>query len=135
MAPFERVILIVLDSAGIGEMPDAAEYGDTSSDTRGHTLASREVNIPNLRAVGLANIRRLPVEAAAAPTGSFGRAAISSQGKDTTTGHWEMSGLITRRAFPTYPNGFPPRVIEPFQAAIGREVLGNKTASGTEIIK
>jgi phosphopentomutase len=135
MGPFERIILIVLDSAGIGEMPDAAEYGDAGSDTLGHTLASRKVNIPNLRAIGLANIRRLPVEPAAAPTGSFGRAAISSQGKDTTTGHWEMSGLITRRAFPTYPNGFPPRVIEPFERAIGRSVLGNKPASGTEIIK
>jgi phosphopentomutase len=127
--------MVVLDSAGIGEMPDAAEYGDAGSDTLGHTLASRKVNIPNLRAMGLANIRSLPVEPAAAPTGSFGRAAIRSQGKDTTTGHWEMSGLITRRAFPTYPNGFPPRVIEPFERAIGRAVLGNKPASGTEIIK
>jgi phosphopentomutase len=135
MGPFERVILIVLDSAGIGEMPDAAEYGDAGSDTLGHTLASRSVSIPNLRAMGLANIRRLPVEPAAAPTGSFGRAAISSRGKDTTTGHWEMSGLITRRAFPTYPHGFPARVIEPFERAIGRSVLGNKPASGTEIIK
>jgi phosphopentomutase len=132
---FNRVLLIVLDSVGIGEMPDAADYGDAGADTLGHTLSSREVRIPNLRALGLANIRRLPVEPVERPTGVFGRAATSSRGKDTTTGHWEMSGIITARPFPTYPQGFPPRVIEPFERAIGRKVLGNKPASGTEIIK
>lgn len=133
--PFNRVILIVLDSAGIGEMPDADEYGDRGADTLGHTLASREVHIPNLRQIGLANIARLPVQPVAKPLGVFGKAATSSRGKDTTTGHWEMSGIITASPFPTYPNGFPPRVIEPFECAIGRKVLGNKPASGTEIIK
>jgi len=132
---FNRVVLIVLDSVGIGEMPDAADYGDAGADTLGHTLSSREVRIPNLRAMGLANIRELPVAPVARPTGIFGRAATSSRGKDTTTGHWEMSGIITANPFPTYPQGFPPRVIEPFERAIGRKVLGNKPASGTEIIK
>src|SRR6185503_2735148 len=132
---FNRVVLIVLDSVGIGEMPDAADYGDAGADTLGHTLSSREVRIPNLRAMGLANIRQLPVAPVARPTGIYGRAATSSRGKDTTTGHWEMSGIITANPFPTYPQGFPPRVIEPFERAIGRKVLGNKPASGTEIIK
>ena len=132
---FNRIVLIVLDSVGIGEMPDAAEYGDAGADTLGHALGSRKVNIPNLRAMGLANIRPLPVEPAERPAGIFGRAATQSRGKDTTTGHWEMSGIITARPFPTYPDGFPPRVIEPFEQAIGRKVLGNKPASGTEIIK
>ncbi|HEY7544205.1 MAG TPA: phosphopentomutase, partial [Blastocatellia bacterium] len=132
---FNRIILIVLDSLGIGEMPDAADYGDAGADTLGHTLGSREVAIPNLRAMGLANIRSLPVNPVANPTGAYGRAATSSRGKDTTTGHWEMSGIITANPFPTYPQGFPPRVIEPFERAIGRKVIGNKAASGTEIIK
>jgi phosphopentomutase len=133
--PFHRIILIVLDSAGIGEMPDAADYGDAGADTLGHTLGSRTVHIPNLRQLGLANIRPLPVAPVATPTGIFGRAATASHGKDTTTGHWEMSGIITRNPFPTYLNGFPRRVIEKFEQAIGRKVLANKPASGTEIIK
>ncbi|HEY7912909.1 MAG TPA: phosphopentomutase, partial [Blastocatellia bacterium] len=132
---FNRVLLMVLDSVGIGEMPDAAEYGDGGADTLGHTLGSRKVEVPNLGALGLGNIRRLPVEPVARPDGAFGRAAMMSRGKDTTTGHWEMAGIITRRPFPTYPDGFPPRVIEPFERFIGRRVLGNKPASGTEIIK
>src|SRR5919205_3588899 len=132
---FHRVVLIVLDSVGIGEMPDAADYGDGGADTLGHTLASRRVRIPNLQAMGLGNIRELPLAPVARPTGIYGRAATASRGKDTTTGHWEMSGIITARPFPTYPRGFPPRLIEPFERAIGRRVLGNKAASGTEIIK
>ena len=116
-------------------MPDAADYGDAGADTLGHTLGSREVRIPNLRAMGLANIRRLPVEPVESPLGAFGRAALRSRGKDTTTGHWEMGGIITNDPFPTYPDGFPPRVIEPFEREIGRPVLGNYPASGTEIIK
>jgi phosphopentomutase len=133
-SPFNRVVLIVLDSVGIGEMPDAADYGDAGADTLGHTLGSRKVDIPNLQAMGLANIRALPVAPAERPAGIFGRAATQSRGKDTTTGHWEMSGIITADPFPTYPNGFPRRIIEPFEQAVGRKVLGNKPASGTEII-
>jgi phosphopentomutase len=133
--PFNRIVLIVLDSVGIGEMPDAADYGDSGADTLGHTLGSRDVRIPNLQKLGLANIRRLPVDSVEKPSGAFGKAATSSRGKDTTTGHWEMGGIITANPFPTYPNGFPSRIIEPFERAIGRKVLGNKPASGTEIIK
>jgi phosphopentomutase len=131
---FNRILLMVLDSAGIGEMPDASDYGDAGANTLGHVLGSREVRIPNLRQMGLANIARLPIAPVANPNGIFGKAATASRGKDTTIGHWEMSGIITARPFPTYPNGFPPRVIEPFERAIGRKVLGNKPASGTEII-
>src|SRR5215813_6063464 len=135
LGPFNRIILIVLDSAGIGEMPDAAAYGDAGADTLGHTLASRTVRIPNLQQIGLANIRKLAVPSIMKPAGVYGRAATLSKGKDTTTGHWEMSGIITSNPFPTYLNGFPPRVIDRFEKAIGRKVLGNKPASGTEIIK
>ncbi|MEK6320824.1 MAG: phosphopentomutase [Acidobacteriota bacterium] len=134
-SPFNRIVLVVLDSVGIGEMPDAADYGDSGADTLGHALGSREVRIPNLQQMGLANIRSLPVERVENPSGVFGKAATQSRGKDTTTGHWEMVGIITATPFPTFPNGFPPRVIEPFERAIGRRVLGNKAASGTEIIK
>jgi phosphopentomutase len=134
---FERMILIVLDSAGIGEMPDAAEWGDAGSDTIGHILESREVRLPNLRGYGLGNIRPLanlpPVDE---PRGSYGRCALRSNGKDTTTGHWEMAGIILERAFPTYARGFPAEVIDRFVSETGVPgVLGNVPASGTEIIK
>jgi phosphopentomutase len=134
---FERIILIVLDSAGIGEMPDAAEWGDAGSDTIGHILASREVRLPNLRAYGLGNIRPLKnLPPAEDPRGSYGRCALRSNGKDTTTGHWEMAGIILERAFPTYPHGFPPEIIDRFVGETGVPgVLGNVPASGTEIIK
>ena len=134
---FERITLIVLDSLGMGEMPDAAEWGDAGSDTLGHICESREVKLPNLSGWGLGNVRRLagvpPVEA---PRGSFGRCALRSNGKDTTTGHWEMAGIILEKAFPTYPEGFPPEVINRFVAETGVPgILGNYPASGTEIIK
>src|SRR5262249_44089876 len=122
---FQRVTLIVLDSVGIGEMPDAARFGDAGSDTLGHIFAAREVSVPHLQALGLGNIRPLALAPAARPSGCFGRAAIASDGKDTTTGHWEMAGLLTEKAFPTYPHGFPPRIIGPFEQAIRRGVLGN----------
>jgi phosphopentomutase len=133
--PFGRVILMVLDSVGIGEMPDAEAYGDAGSDTLGHLLASRDLVLPHLAALGLGNIRPLAgVGPVTVPLAAHGMAAIASAGKDTTTGHWEMAGVLTPKAFPTYPDGFPPRVIEPFERAVGRRVLGNKPASGTEII-
>ena len=134
---FERVTLIVLDSLGMGEMPDAADWGDAGADTLGHICASREVNLPNLRGWGLGNVRPLSgVAPAENPRASFGRCALRSNGKDTTTGHWEMAGIILEKAFPTYPGGFPPEVVERFVAAAGVPgVLGNYPASGTEIIK
>ncbi len=134
---FNRITLIVLDSLGMGEMPDAALWGDAGSDTLGHILESRQVNLPNLQRLGLGNIRKLagapPVES---PRGSFGRCALRSNGKDTTTGHWEMAGIILEQAFPTYPNGFPSKIIDRFVSETGVPgVLGNIPASGTEIIK
>jgi len=135
--PFDRIVLIVLDSAGIGEMPDAAEWGDAGSDTLGHILESRDVNLPNLKRLGLGNIRPLNNCAPeATPTGSFGKCALKSNGKDTTTGHWEMAGIILEKAFPTYPNGFPPEIVDRFVSETGIPgILGNVPASGTEIIK
>lgn len=134
---FNRITLVVLDGAGIGEMPDAPEWGDAGSDTFGHVLASRQVHLPNLRRYGLGNIRPLQsVPPAEHPEGSYGRCALRSNGKDTTTGHWEMAGIILDQAFPTYPNGFPPSVIDHFIKETGVPgILGNIPASGTEIIK
>jgi phosphopentomutase len=133
---FERVIWIVLDSAGIGELPDAAAYGDLGRDTLGHIARSRPLQIPNLVRLGLANIKPLAnLAAAAKPAGSYGKGATVSPGKDTTTGHWEMAGIWLDQAFPVYPHGFPKPLIEEFERQIGRQTLGNKPASGTEIIK
>ncbi len=136
MNRFKRMVLLVLDSVGIGEMPDAAEWGDAGSDTLGHIIASESPLLPNLQALGLGNIRRFDnLPPVARPRGAFGKAAILSKGKDTTVGHWEMAGIYTPSPFPTYPHGFPKRIVEPFEEEIGREILGNKAASGTEIIK
>lgn len=134
---FKRILLIVLDGAGIGAMPDAPEWGDAGSDTIGHILESRAVRLPNLQRYGLGNIRQLkdlpPVDQ---PAGSYGRCALRSNGKDTTTGHWEMAGIILERAFPTYPNGFPEAIVDRFiREADVPGILGNIPASGTEIIK
>jgi phosphopentomutase len=134
---FERITLIVLDSLGMGEMPDAAEWGDAGADTLGHICESRKLELPNLQSWGLGNIRHLSgVAPVAEPRASFGRCALRSNGKDTTTGHWEMAGIILERAFPTYPDGFPEEIIRRFVAeARVPGVLGNYPASGTEIIK
>jgi phosphopentomutase len=136
MAKFERVIWIVLDSVGIGELPDAAEYGDTGRNTLGHIAESRPLRIPTLVELGLANIAPLKhLQPAQAPRAFYGKGATHSPGKDTTTGHWEMAGVWLEQAFPVYKQGFPPEVLEPFEKQIGRKTLGNKPASGTEIIK
>ncbi len=133
---FGRVIWIVLDSVGIGEMPDAEAYGDKGSDTLGNIARQRALKLPNLSRLGLANIRPLTgLVPAAEPAGSFGKCTLASPGKDTTTGHWEMAGIHLKKPFPLFPHGFPPEVIEPFEARIGRRTLGNRAASGTEIIK
>lgn len=134
---FNRIALIVLDSLGMGEMPDAASWGDEGSDTLGHILESRVVRLPNLQRLGLGNIRTLQgVPPEHEPRGSFGRCALRSNGKDTTTGHWEMAGIILERAFPTFPEGFPKRIIDRFVSETGVPgILGNVPASGTEIIK
>jgi phosphopentomutase len=136
VAVFDRVVWIVLDSVGIGPLPDAADYGDASRDTLGHIARARPLALPNLVRLGLGNIRALDHLAPARnPLGCYGKAATRSPGKDTTTGHWEMAGIWLERPFPVYPHGFPPELIEQFEAAIGRRILGNKPASGTEILK
>ena len=134
---FDRICLMVLDSAGIGEMPDAAEWGDAGADTLGHIMESRTVHVPNLQKMGLGNIRHLAgVPRAEKPLGSYGKCALRSNGKDTTTGHWEMAGIILEKAFPTFPDGFPPRIVDRFiSEANVPGILGNVPASGTEIIK
>jgi phosphopentomutase len=136
MANFERVIWIVLDSVGIGELPDAADYGDVGRTTLGHIAESRALTLPNLVRLGLANIAPLAhLAPAASPVAAYGKGATHSPGKDTTTGHWEMAGVWLDQAFPTYPQGFPQELIAKFEKEIGRGTLGNKPASGTEIIK
>ena len=128
---------MVLDSAGIGEMPDAADWGDAGADTIGNVLKSRRVDLPHLQRLGLANIRPLQgLPAVENPIGSYGKCALQSNGKDTTTGHWEMAGVILTKAFPTFPQGFPQRIIDEFtEKARVPGVLANVPASGTEIIK
>ena len=136
MIAWDRVIWVVLDSVGIGELPDAADYGDVGRSTLGHIAESRPLQIPNLVRLGLANIAPLKhLQPAAAPLGAYGKGATHSPGKDTTTGHWEMAGVWLDQAFPVYKNGFPPDLIAEFERLIGRKTIGNKPASGTEIIK
>ena len=133
---FERVIWIVLDSVGVGEMPDAAAYGDAGSDTLGNIVRKRGLSVPNLCTLGLGNLK--PVEGlpkAEHPAGNYGRCTLASPGKDTTTGHWEMAGIHLAKPFPLFWKGFPPEVMEEFERRVGRGTLGNKAASGTEIIE
>lgn len=133
---FDRIIWIVLDSVGIGELPDAADYGDTGRDTLGHVARSRPLKLPNLLRLGLGNIKPLAnLRAADRPAGSFGKGVTVSPGKDTTTGHWEMAGIWLDQPFPVYPHGFPKELIAEFERLIGRRTIGNRPASGTEIIK
>lgn len=132
----QRVVWIVLDSVGIGAMPDASEYGDAGSNTLGNLARIRPLRLPYLSRLGLANIE--PIAGLARtemPGAAFGKCALASPGKDTTTGHWEMAGIILQQPFPTYSRGFPPEILVRFEQAIGRKCLGNKAASGTEIIQ
>jgi phosphopentomutase len=133
---FPRTIWIVLDSVGIGAMPDAAAFGDPPhADTLGNIARIRGLSLPNLAAIGLGNIKPLAgIPPAEAPEGAFGRCTLASPGKDTTTGHWEMVGIHLDRPFPLYAHGFPPEIMEEFERRIGRHWLGNKAASGTEIV-
>src|SRR2546426_4696457 len=133
----DKVLLLVCDSFGVGEAPDAAAYGDEGSNTLGHVAAAvGGLEAPNLASLGLGAVTELQgLDPGAAKSGTaHGKLTERSAGKDTTTGHWEMCGIVLDRPFPTYPNGFPPEVVEPWERAIGRKVLGNRAASGTEII-
>ena len=132
-----RVIIVVLDSVGIGELPDASKYGDTGSNTLGNIAAAVEgFSLPNLEMLGLGCIDGTRGYASVkSPIGCFGRMAERSAGKDTTTGHWEIAGITLEKPFPLYPDGFPEDIVSRFEAAIGTKTLGNYPASGTEIIK
>ncbi|MEO5927020.1 MAG: phosphopentomutase [Bryobacteraceae bacterium] len=132
---FDRVVWIVLDSVGIGEMPDAAAYGDVGSDTLGNIAKQRPLTLPNLSRWGLANIRPFHgLTPSPNPIASYGKCTLASPGKDTTTGHWEMAGIHLAKPLPLFPNGFPAELMQRFEDAIGRSTLGNKAASGTEIM-
>jgi phosphopentomutase len=133
---FSRAIVIVIDSLGVGELPDAAEYGDTGSHTLSNIARRVPLQIPALRALGLSRIADVPGgERVAAPAAAFGRMAEHSPGKDSVTGHWELMGLEIERPFPVFPNGFPEETIREFERRIGRKTLGNTVASGTVIIE
>ena len=130
---FTRVIVLVLDSVGIGELPDAPAYGDEGSDTLGHIAAEVPLQVPVLRSLGLGHLVALDGPTPSA-IGAYGRMAEVSAGKDSVTGHWELMGLVLDRPFPTFPEGFPAALIAEFERRIGRATLGNVVASGTEII-
>ena len=133
--PPHRVFLIVLDSVGIGELPDAAAYGDTCSDTVGNISRHVSLKLPTLRSLGLPLVAHVEGMAAVdAPLGAYGRMAERSAGKDSVTGHWELTGVALERAFPTFPHGFPASLMQEFERQIGRRTLGNYAASGTVII-
>ncbi len=131
----QRVILIVLDSVGAGELPDAPAYGDQGSDTLGNIARLHPLSTPALRRLGLSRVSRVPDNGDGEPAGAYGRMAEASPGKDSVTGHWELMGLVLERPFPTFPDGFPPGLIRTFEERIGRGTLGNKAASGTAIIE
>ena len=137
MSGFRRVTWIVLDSVGVGAMPDAASYGDPpGADTLGNVARSRKLHLPNLAKLGAGNIEPVAnIPPAAEPLASYGRCTLASPGKDTTTGHWEMVGIHLEKPFPLFPHGFPPEIMDEFERRVGRRSLGNIAASGTEIIK
>ena len=135
-ARIPRVVILVCDSFGVGDAPDADAYGDAGANTLGNTArAVGGIDAPNLGALGLGALTDVVgVSPRADPGTAHGRLTERSAGKDTTTGHWEMAGIVLDRPFPLYPGGFPPEIIEPFEAQVGHQVLGNLPASGTEII-
>jgi len=130
----DRVILIVMDSVGIGELPDAGAYGDQGSDTLGNIAREVPLRVPTLRSLGLARVANIGAPAPP-PRGAAGRMAEASPGKDSVTGHWEMAGIVLDRPFPTFPHGFPADLIREFERRIGRATIGNVVASGTAIIE
>jgi phosphopentomutase len=137
MPSLDRAVIIVLDGVGVGSAPDAVSYGDEGASSIEHCAAAiGGLSLPNMGRMGLGNITAVlgtpPVER---PIGGYGRMAEAAAGKDSTTGHWEMAGVVLDRPLPTYPNGFPPDLVARFEAAIGRGTLGNKAASGTAIIQ
>ena len=134
MKKMKRVVVVVLDGAGAGWQHDAEEYGDVGANTLKHVIEQANPNIPNLEELGIRHVLGIQDKDADEPIGCYGTMLEQSTGKDTTTGHWEIAGLTQREPFPTYPNGFPPEVIEAFERETGMGTIGNKVASGTAII-
>ena len=130
----KRAILIVLDSVGVGALPDAASYNDEGANTVGHIAQKTDLKLPNMCALGFGHIPNTYLAPASDIVGAYGRAAEKSSGKDTTTGHWEISGITLEKPFPTYPNGFPKEVIDAFEKAANVKTIGNYAASGTAIL-
>lgn len=135
MKKMKRVVVVVLDGAGAGWQHDAAKYGDEGANTLGHVIEQANPSIPNLEALGIKHLLGMQGADADDPIGCYGTMEEQAAGKDTTTGHWEIAGLTLHEPFPTYPNGFPPEVIEAFEAETGMGTIGNKVASGTKIIE
>ena len=135
MKKMKRVVVVVLDGAGAGWQHDAAKYGDEGANTLKHVIEQANPNIPNLEELGIRHVLGIQDKDADEPIGCYGTMLEQAAGKDTTTGHWEIAGLTLREPFPTYPNGFPPEVIQAFEEETGMGTIGNKVASGTEIIK
>ncbi|MBP7864911.1 MAG: phosphopentomutase [Acidobacteria bacterium] len=132
----ERFILVVVDSAGVGAMPDAAKWGDAGTHTFAHAVRDSGVHLPNFHRLGIGNLTEIPGHPPVPePLACHGKAAIASEGKDTTVGHWELMGILTATPFPVYPDGFPPEIVAGFEQRTGLKLLGNYPASGTEIIK
>ncbi|WP_077299594.1 phosphopentomutase [Virgibacillus pantothenticus] len=137
MKKFKRIFLVVMDSVGIGEAPDADKFNDQGADTLGHIAAHRKgLHMPNMASLGLSNIREIQgIEKAASPKAHYTKMKEASNGKDTMTGHWEIMGLHIEQPFRTFPEGFPDELIQELEKQTGRKVIGNKPASGTEIIE
>ncbi|MDL2232950.1 phosphopentomutase [Ruminococcaceae bacterium OttesenSCG-928-L11] len=132
---YKRIFLVVLDSAGIGELPDADQYGDSGSNTFRALWNSGGLHVPHMAGLGLFHIDGMDyAPGVEQPSGCYGRLAEASKGKDTTTGHWEIAGVLSKQPLPTYPDGFPPEVLEPFRQATDREILCNRPASGTQVL-
>jgi phosphopentomutase len=136
MAPFEPVVVVVLDSVGCGDAPDAASFGDLGANTLGHVIERERPSLPNLARLGLSRIPGVPALAGQEdePLAAFGRLTERAPAKDTMLGHWELMGVVAKRPFPTYPDGFPSALVAGFEDRIGTRVLGNRPASGTEIL-
>ena len=130
----KRIFLTVLDACGVGELPDAADYGDVGACTIGHAVDACHPSLPNMAHMGLGQIAGAHYPADENAVGAFGMCREASKGKDTTTGHWEIAGVTLAKPFPTFPNGFPADFIAAFEQRIGHKVIGNKPASGTAIL-
>ncbi|GKZ08751.1 hypothetical protein ANS017_01350 [Paraclostridium bifermentans] len=131
-----RVIWMIIDSVGIGALPDSEKFGDVNVNTLGNIVKNyKDIKLPNMLKLGLGNIDGIDsLEGVKSPIGAFGRASEVSKGKDTTTGHWEMTGVLVETPFKTYENGFPKEIIDEFERKTNRKVIGNKPASGTAIL-